>query len=308
MNEPLAYCNGRLLPASALGVSPVDAGFIQGTTVAEQLRTFGGKVFHLDDHLTRLNHSLEILELDPGIGRAKMIEVAMELIAHNHPLLEPGDDLGLSIFVTPGPYRGYSAPGPYEPTLAMHTYPLAFRFWAGKYTAGQSLVTTEFQQVPPQCWPPSLKCRSRMHYFLADRQAGRIEQGARALLLDHEGRVSEASTANVLIFKESEGLVSPPRATVLQGISMAVVFQLAERLGIPAVHRDLWPEEVASAQETLLTSTPFCLLPVTRLNGKPIGDGTPGPVFRRLLAAWSELVGLDIAAQAQRFAARSGEE
>jgi branched-subunit amino acid aminotransferase/4-amino-4-deoxychorismate lyase len=304
MQEPSAFLNGRYLPASALAISPVDAGFVQGTTIAEQLRTFAGRVFHLDDHLNRLAHSLDVLQIVPGIGLRQLGEVALELIARNHPLMAPGDDLGLSIFVTPGPYAGYSAPGPHEPTVCLHTYPLAFRFWAEKYDAGQSLVVTSVRQVPPECWPASLKCRSRMHYFLADREAGRIEPKARALLLDQQGWVTEASTANVLMVTAGEGLVSPPREVVLQGISLAAAEKLAERLGIPFVHRNLRPDELAGADEVLLSSTPFCLLPVTRLNGRPIASGSPGPIFRQLLAAWNEEVGIDIPAQAKRFAQR----
>jgi branched-subunit amino acid aminotransferase/4-amino-4-deoxychorismate lyase len=191
-----------------------------------------------------------------------------------------------------------------RPVVAMHTYPLPFRLWAEKYETGQSLVTTEIEQVPPGCWPPGLKCRSRMHYYLADRRAAQIDPAARALLLDAGGNVTEASTANIAVFRPGDGLLSPPRTKVLEGISLAEVVGLAAAQGIPAAERDLRPGDVASADEVLLTSTPSCLVPVTRLDGRPIGDGRPGPVYRRLLAAWSEEVGLDIAEQARRFAAR----
>jgi len=302
MEHPQAYLNGRFIPASELTIAPTDAGFVLGATVAEQLRTFGGKVFRLEDHLARLEHSLAIVEVDPGLARSQWAEAALELVRRNHRLLPPGDDLGLSIVVTPGAYPAYSAPGPSRPLVCMHTYALPFWLWAEKYHKGQALVTTDFRQVPPQSWPASLKCRSRMHYYLADRQAARIDPGARALLLDPEGRVSEASTANVMIYRAGEGLLSPPPERVLQGISMAEVCELAERLEIPTGHRDLSIDDVAAADEVLLTSTPLCLLPVTRLNRRPIAGGAPGPVYRRLLAAWSRLVGLDIVAQAEHFA------
>jgi len=304
MDEPQAYLNGRFLPASMALICPVDAGFVQGAAVAEQLRTFAGKVFHLEDHLTRLEQSLRIVDVDPRMDRGELAAVAEELVARNHALLGPGDDLGLSIFVTPGPYPAYSDPGEAGPTVCLHTYPLPFRLWAEKYTTGQVLVTTPIEQVPARCWPPALKCRSRMHYYLADRQASRAEPGARAVLLDRRGMVTEASTANLLICTASEGLVGPPPEIVLQGISLAVVRQLAAGLGIPMVHRDLGPEEVARADEVLLTSTPFCLLAATRLNGIPIGRGVPGPLFGRLLAAWSAEVGVEIAEQARRLASR----
>jgi branched-subunit amino acid aminotransferase/4-amino-4-deoxychorismate lyase len=117
--------------------------------------------------------------------------------------------------------------------------------------------------------------------------------------------VAEASTANVILYIEPEGLVAPAGDRVLQGISLLEVAELARQAGIPFAHRSLRPEEVAAADEVLLSSTPFCLLPVTRFNGQPIGRGVPGEVFGRLLAGWNERVGLDIAAQAERFSSRT---
>jgi branched-subunit amino acid aminotransferase/4-amino-4-deoxychorismate lyase len=314
MPEPLAFLNGQWIPASAATIPVGDAGFVQGATVAEQLRTFRGKIFHLDDHLARLAHSLKIVGIDIGLSPDRLAETAQELVAHNHALLDEGDDLGLSIFATPGAYPAYAAcektepddsPNLPSPTLCLHTYPLPFRLWARKYRAGQVLATTDVQQVPSACWPANLKCRSRMHYYLADRRAAAIEPGARALMLDAEGYVTEASTANVLIHTPTEGLVSPWAQKILPGISLSTVVELARRLGIVWTERDLTVGDVASAGEVLLTSTPLCLLPVTRLNGQPIGDGVPGEIFGRLLTAWSRLVGLEIAEQAEQFSWRT---
>jgi branched-subunit amino acid aminotransferase/4-amino-4-deoxychorismate lyase len=143
-----------------------------------------------------------------------------------------------------------------------------------------------------------------MHYYLADRQAAARDPHARALLLDGQGFVTEASTANVLIYRAGDGLAWPPTTKVLPGISLAVVVELAGRLGIPCGERDLTPNDVASADEVFLSSTPFCLLPVTRLNDRPIGAGRPGELFARLIAAWNEMAGLDIIAQAERHQVR----
>jgi branched-subunit amino acid aminotransferase/4-amino-4-deoxychorismate lyase len=305
MDQPQAYLNGQWIPAAAATVPVGDAGFVLGATVAEQLRTFGGRLFHLDDHLTRLGHSLRIVGVDPGMARDELAAVAEQLVACNHRLLAPGDDLGLSIFVTPGDYPAYSPPGPARPTVCLHTYPLPFRLWAAKYREGQALVTTDVEQVSPRSWPASLKCRSRMHYCLADKQAAAIDPQARALLLDAQGFVTEASTANLVIYNAAEGLVSPPGGKILHGISLSAAAEFARRLGIAAGERELATDDVAAAEEAMLASTPLCLLPVTRLGGRPIGDGKPGPVFRRLLSAWSEAVGIDIAAQAERFAGRN---
>ncbi len=305
MKQPLAFLNGRFLPATSLAISPIDTGFVLGAAVAEQLRTFGGRLFRRDEHFERLEESLALIGLDPGMSRRDFIDTAEELVAHNHRLLAQGDDLGLSVVVTPGLYASYAdEAAPAEPTICMHTYPLPFRLWASKYREGQALVVASVLQVPGRCWPAELKCRSRMHYYLADQEAARRESGARAILLDENGHVTEASTANVLIYTNRDGLIAPPAGTVLKGISASTVFELAAELGIPVSTRPLTPHDLARAQEVLLTSTPWCLMAVTRFEGRPVGTGEPGPVFRSLLAAWSKRVGVDIVAQAERFAVR----
>jgi branched-subunit amino acid aminotransferase/4-amino-4-deoxychorismate lyase len=304
MTAPWAYSNGRLIPAAELHVSAADAGFVLGATVTEQLRTFGGRLFRLEEHLARLARSLEIVGLDSGVSPAELAAAADELAARNHALLDPADDLGLAIFVTPGgypPLAGRDTPTS-TPTIGVHTWPLAFPLWAAAYEQGEALVTPAVRQVPAECWPPALKCRSRMHYYLADLASRAQEPGTRALLLDQRGRVCETATANIAIVCRGEGLVTPPADQVLRGISLEVLHELAMAAGLTWRERELWPDDVARADEVLLTSTPSCLLPVARLNGRAIGEGRAGPVYRRLLAAWSDLVGLDIAAQARRFA------
>src|SRR4051794_16591 len=123
MVEPQAYLNGRFLPASQAAVSVWDGGFVQGTTVAEQLRTFDGELFQLEAHIERLARSLELVGVDPGTSLQRLAEIAQELAAANHALLAQGDDLGLTMFVTPGPY---DIPGSSAPTVCLHTLPLRF--------------------------------------------------------------------------------------------------------------------------------------------------------------------------------------
>ena len=336
----LAYLNGKLIPAAQAAVPVYDAGFVQGTTVAEQLRTFGGRLFRLEQHLHRLAASLEIVGVDPGISLTELAEAAHELVRQNQALLAAGDDLGLSMFVTPGPYPAMAASaeaaGTRGPLVCMHTYPLPFHVWTEKYVRGQVLTVTDVDQVPPTCWPPALKCRSRMHYYLADRKAAQLQPGSRALLLDDTGAVLEASTASVFLYRRQEGFVSPPTEKILPGVSLMVIAELAEGFGVPFLHRDFTVAEMLSADEVMLCSTSPCVWPVVQLmtpnlpeaerlaeggsagaspsqraspspwahslQAQPVGGGQPGAMFRRLLAAWSELVGVDIQRQAEQFA------
>jgi branched-chain amino acid aminotransferase len=305
MPEPLAYLNGRYVPLSQAAVGIFDVGFLQGVTVAEQLRTFGGRLFRLDLHLARLARSLELIGVDPDLPLAEIGNIATALVEQNRVLLDPDDDLGATIFVTPGNSPSYAAVAPASgPTVCVHTQPLTFGAWAKKYETGDSLVVTDIRHVPRECWPPELKCRSRMHFFLADKQARETEPGARALLLDERGFVTEASTANIVIYDADRGLISPPKEHILPGVTVAVVEELAGRLGIAFGHDELTVGDVSRADEALLSSTSPCVWSVTRLNCQPIGEGKPGPVCQRLRQAWSEMVGVDIEAQAKRFAGR----
>lgn len=304
MNEPWAYLNHRWIGASQAMISVADAGFVLGATISEQFRTCGGKLFLPAQHFDRFERSLATIGLKLPISRDELAAAAQELVQRNHPLLDEGDDLGLSLFATPGPYATFAIGESSGPTVGMHTYPLPFHLWSAQYQRGTTLVTVDTQPVPNECWPVSIKCRSRMHYYLADQQARAKQSGARALLMDEQGRIHDTSTATVILYFEAEGLIAPPVERILPGISAAFMAELAADSGLCWSHRDLRLNDLRQADEILLASTPFCLLPVTKVNDHTIGAGQPGDTYRNLLRIWSERIGLDIAAQAGRFQER----
>ena len=299
MSQLSIYLNGDWIPNSELRIPVDDAGFLLGATVTERLRTFRGEVFRMEEHLRRLRRSLDIVGLDSGAIIDQVAGAIPEFLSRNHGKIEAGDDWSVIAFVTPG------AAGSNRPTVCVHGYPLPFKSWASLYESGLPVVISSIRQLPPNCLPPELKCRSRMHYYLADREATTRKPGARAILLDQDGYVAEATTANVVVFREGEGLVSPPPDHILFGVSLGVVQELAAKIDVPFVTRRLTVEEFCSADEAFLASTSICALPIVECDGRPIGDGRPGAAFRRLLTAWSELVGVDVAAQARRYATRA---
>lgn len=300
MKTRLAYLNGRWIAAAELAVGVDDLGFLLGATVAERLRTFRGQVFRLQQHLRRMKRSLAIVALDADGLVAELAQVVPEFVERNHGHVAADDDWAIIAFVTPGTAGGG------RPTVCVHGFPLLFQLWAEQYQRGARTIISDVRQVPPGCWPPALKCRSRMHYYLADMQASSAEPGARAILLDENGYVAEASTANVVLYRTAEGLISPPEEHILFGVSLGVVQELTARLDVPFVKRHVTVEELLLADEVFLAGTSICLLPIVRCNGQAIGGGVPGPMFGRLLGAWSEMVGVDIAAQASRFSSRPG--
>ncbi|MCC6494541.1 MAG: aminotransferase class IV [Pirellulales bacterium] len=303
MDQGQAYFNGSWIDARELAIPVSDLGFVLGATVVERLRTFNGQPYRVEQHLARLQRSLEIVGWDAAALTAEVQGAIAEYVRRNQRLFISGDDWNLTAFVTPG-----DAASAVRPTVCVHGGPLPFAGWAEKFDVGVDVCITDIRQTPASCWPPELKCRSRMHYYLADQEAARRCPGARALLLDQRGFLGEASTANVLLYFANRGLVTPRLDGVLPGISQYALFDLADPLGIPHAEADILPDQLALADEAFLTSTSICIQPVVRHDGQPIGDGQPGPVYRRLLAAWSDAVGVDIAAQARRFANRDAPE
>jgi len=301
----MAWVDGSFIPRHSLSLPVGDAGFVLGATVTEQLRTFRGRLFMADAHQERLRESLQIVGIDPGRPLAEVFAAAAEVAACNHAVGPADDDLGLVIFVTPGDqpsqHRGMGG----TPRTVIHTFPLAFRLWADAYEHGVPLRSVSVKQVPDACWPVQAKVRSRLHYFLADREAHAAEPGAKAVVCHLDGRVSETSTANIAIVRDGTILV-PPAADALAGVSLRCAQSLAESLGLPWQTRSLTAVDLADADEILLTSTPNCILPATRFNGRVIGTGRPGTIYRSLLAAWSGLAGLDIRAQAHARAESTG--
>jgi branched-subunit amino acid aminotransferase/4-amino-4-deoxychorismate lyase len=298
--EPLAYLNGRMVPISEAQLPVFDAGVVQGATVTEMTRTFRKQPYKLQDHLDRLERALRYTRMDLGLSQAELTAICLEVVARNGRLLDDSSELGLVQFVTAGAYSTYAGLSSRQvrtgPTLCVHTFPLPFHLWARKMQTGAHLVTPSIRHVPPQCYDPKMKYRSRMHFYLAEKEAQLVDPEASALLLDLDGNVTETNAANFLMVERGV-LVSPTTRNILPGVSRATVIDLAGKLGIPFVERDIQLFNVLNADEAFLTSTPYCLMPVTRVNGLPIATGTPGPVYRDLMQAWSREVGVEIEKQ-----------
>ena len=145
---------------------------------------------------------------------------------------------------------------------------------------------------------PKVKNRSRLFYMMANIEVSNFEGDNNwALLLDENGNVAEGSGDNFFIIKDGE-IITPPGKDILRGISRKYVMEnLAGDLGYVVKEKNIDPYDVYTADEAFMTGTPFCMLPVTYLNFKKIGDGKVGPIFRELISKWSKNVGLDIIKQ-----------
>lgn len=294
-STPLAYLNGRYLSVDQAAIPIWDRGAVQAATVTEMIRTFRGVPFRLAEHLSRLRISLSYLGVSLAESDEKLCEITSQLIASNRP---PGSvDLGIVIFATPGAIPMYAGEIQHasSPTLCLHTFPLPVASWAAKFQNGQSLVVPSIRQVPREILSPQVKYRSRLHWYLADREAHEIDPAAVALLQDEHGHLTETNSGNFLIV--TNGRIQTPRSCdTLPGISQAFVQELANTLSIPYEEKDITLTEALRADEAFTTSTSYCIWPVTRINQQSIGTGIPGPITQALLKAWSGAVGFDITA------------
>lgn len=304
----LLYLDGKMVGHDEAAISPFDTGFMYGATVYESLRTFGHRVFRLEDHLARLARSLRYIGLEPGPVVAEVKEAIEKVLAANLHLAGPGEDIWMCAEVTPGrgfPHPALDASG-VRPTVIVFDTEMPCAEYAAFYDEGARVITAGVPNMPPEVIDPRVKHRSRLHFFLAKREALSRDPGAYALLRDTRGFVSEGTGANVFIIRDGRP-VTPPERNILAGISRRTVIELAAEAGIPALETDINLYDVYNAEEAFLTTSTYCILPVSSVDGRAIGTGRPGPVTLELLGKWGEMVGLDIAGQA-RECARAGKK
>ncbi len=285
------------MPADQAFLPVEDVGIVHGIALTEMIRTFSSRLYESTRHLTRLLKSTEQIGIPVQFSMDEIQKQLEEVVAHNRKLSPDWQELGAIIFATPGLNRTYTGGmGDEQPTLVIHTFDLPGELWSRAVKQGQHLAISKVPQVPEECLPPTVKYRSRLAFYLADRETRTKYPDASAILLNQNGMVRETGTANLFLVKNDQ-LWTAPRETVLPGISRAVVIEIAKELGLQVHEKDFSPAELETADEIFTTSTPYCLLGVSRLNGEPVSTHFPGKITRLLLEAWSKRIGVDIHAQ-----------
>lgn len=291
MSEPWAMLNGRWLPQSQATLTLHDAGFVMGATVTDMARTYGGTLYRWSDHLARFRVSAAAAQIEVRPTDEQIAAWATELAQRNRT----GGELCLVLFATPGPIGFYlgepGSVGEGEPTFGMHTFPLPVERFRKTIAEGATLMVPSVRAVSAASVDPHIKQRSRMHWWLADREARQRGPGMQAILLDEDGFVTETAAANLVAVQR--GTLRMPRCQrVLPGISLLALTDVAAAEGLAIEEADLSFDEVLKADELLLTSTPYGLAGVRRLELQEFAY--PGPMFVRLRDAWSRQLGRDL--------------
>ena len=292
-SERVAYVNGHLVPESEAVVSIRDRGFLQGDAVFDTTRTFGGRIFRLDEHLDRFFNSLKYMRMDPGLTKDDFARLTMEVLQTNMPLLDDDDDYWVTQRVT----RGVRVDGEDRPSVIIECVPLPFKARARYYRDGLPVIVPSVRRTPPESQSPRAKVHNYVNLVQAELEVTSQNPDAWPILLDTNGNLAEGPGSNIFIVKDG-AVMTPKEQFVLAGISRRVTIELAQELGIEVHETDLDLFDAYTADEAFITSTSFCICPVSSFNGSTVADGAvPGPVTDRLTRAYSGMVDLDVAAQ-----------
>jgi len=275
------WVGGRLLPRSEARVSVFDSSVQGGDAVWEGLRVYGGRIFELDAHLDRLFDSARAMAFAEVPARAEVEAAIFATLEANR--MRDGVHLRLTLTrgekVTSGMSPVFNRSGPCLIVLAEWKPPVYD-------PGGIRLITSAVRRNPPQAIDSKIHHNNLINNILAKIQANHAGADD-ALMLDVHGFVAETNATNVFLVKRAE-LVTPHADSCLPGITRRKVLAIAREAGIPATERNVTLAEVWAADEMFTTGTMGELSPVLEVDGRPIGDGAPGPLTRRLQGLYAE--------------------
>ncbi len=302
----MVWFNGAVVPESEARVPFRDRGFKYGDAVFDTTRTFGHRIFKLDEHIDRLFRSLTYMRIDPGVDRATLIAATEEVVALNLQNVGADEDIWATQRVSRGIEGADKQAWPDYPdaTVIVECRPLPYRQRGRMFRDGLDVVFPSIRRPAPDTLSPRAKTNNYLNLALADLEVKAQNPDAVPVLLDTHGNLAEGRGSN--IFLVSDGVVLTPRERfVLPGVSRATAIDLARENGIPVEEADLDLYDALNADEAFITSTSYCICPVRSFNGATVGDGTmPGPITKRLIDAYVDLVGCDWYGQYLRHANR----
>jgi D-alanine transaminase len=273
----MVFLNGRFLPIEDAKVPVLDRGFIFGDGVYELVPVYSRTPFRVDEHLARLERSLAEVRIKNPYARAQWREIVDKLIDQ-----QPFDDQGVYFQVTRGvAKRDHAFPAGVEPTVFLMSNPLVNppRELVEKGAAAVTAVDNRW-----------LRCDIKSISLLGNclmRQLS-ADVGATETIMFRDGRLTEASASNVFIVAKGV-IIGPPKSNlILPGITYDVVVEIAQAQRLPLELREVAEAEVRSADEVWVTSSSKEVLAIVTLDGKPVGDGKPGAMFKRIYQAYQD--------------------
>lgn len=306
MSQRLVWWNHKLIPEAEARLSIYDSALQFGDTIFEMLRSFNKSHFKLREHLERLYASTKYVHIDIPMSIDELEEAVHLTTEANKDAFREDDEYRCLINVTRGLLSIYEDIVGIEkgPNVIVAIFPLRWTVAGmGKlFDTGVNLVIPSQRQIPSYLLEPKVKNRNRIHYLRANIEASQMKgENNWPLLLDPDGFVTEGPGYNFFIVKDE--ITITPSCNILEGISRKYIFELDDftHFGVEFYENNIEPYDIYNADEAFITATPFCMLPVTSLNGMKIGDGNPGPIYLKLLQKWSMDVTCPINTQIQKW-------
>lgn len=287
MAEQLVYIDGEFLPKNEAKVSVFDHGFLYGDGVFEGIRAYHGKVFRLGPHIERLYESAKAIGLVIPVSPEEMGQIVIESCRRNgiangyiRLVVSRGvGDLGLNPYLCPKASIICIA-------ATIQLYPVEL------YEKGLDIVTVATPRNHPEALNPRIKSLNYLNNIMAKMEA--IRAGVQeAVMLNLQGFVAECTGDNIFIWRRGKLVTPPSTEGALEGITRNAVIDLARAKGIPVAEERMSRFDIYTADEMFLTGTGAELIPVVKVDGRPIGDGGVGPVFKGLLEDFKALTKVD---------------
>jgi branched-chain amino acid aminotransferase len=277
------YIDGNFHDQAEAKISVFDHGLLYGDGVFEGIRFYNDRVFRLEEHIDRLWDSARAIALDIPMSKSELVAATLETIRQND--LHDGY---IRLLVTRGVGSlGLSPDTCRRPSIIIITATIAL-YPEELYQKGLTMVTCSTRRTPPAALSPRVKSLNYLSNILGKLEAQNAGAGE-GLMLNEQGYVSECTGDNIFIVKKGE--ISTPHLSsgILAGVTRAVVFELAAKLGIRALERELIRHDIYTADECFLTGTAAEVIPAVQLDRRLIGNGQPGPITLQLIESFREL-------------------
>jgi len=282
--EQLVYVNGEFVPSEEAKVSVFDRGYLYGDGVFEGIRGYNGRIFRLDQHLERLYQGARAIALEVPASFEELKEIILETVRRNRLR-----DCYVRVVVSRG--RGDLGLDPRKCTSRASVVVIADSialYPEEVYEQGLEVITCVTRRNLPTALNPQIKSLNYLNNILARLEVNRA--GAHeGLMLNHLGHVAEATGDNVFLWRRGELVTPPAAAGILEGVTRQVALELAAEMGLPVRQGMITLYDVYSADECFLTGTAAEIVPVSRVDGRLIGDGKPGPITKRLMVRFKEV-------------------
>jgi len=281
----LVYMDGKFVPSREAVVSVFDHGLLYGDGVFEGIRAYSGVVFQLDAHLDRLYRSAKVLHLKIPLNKDKMREAVLETLRRNNL-----DSAYIRLVVTRG--KGDLGLDPRKcekPTVIIIAQPVDPTHGEEAKHRGISVIIASTRRNPTDTTTHEIKSLNYLNSILGKLEAN--TKGADdVIMLDWRGFVAEATTTTVFAALWGRLQTPPLHASILDSITRRFTISLARELGYTVVEEDLTVFQLRNADEVFLCGTHGEVVPVTSIEGQPVGDGKPGPITRRIMEAFAKRV------------------